>query len=140
MFLIAYGLTLIAFAVIDTLWLSQMTGPLYRPMMGNLLAENFRLGAAIAFYAIYAFGITWFVVWPALNGASMGPGLSGATIMSISISAAILGLFAYGTYNLTGLAVLRDWSLKLSLIDMAWGAVVTTLSANIAVAVARLLK
>ena len=61
---IAYLLTLLVFAVIDTAWLGSMGDRLYRPLIGSMLAENFRLAPAIAFYALYAAGLTIFAVLP----------------------------------------------------------------------------
>lgn len=136
MFVIALVLTLITFAIIDSVWLATMTGRIYRPMMGTLLTERFNMVAAVAFYGLYAFGLTWFLVYPAATGQLPSYGLP--PFVALSVSAAFLGLFAYGTYNLTALAVIRDWSLRLTVIDMAWGAVVTTLGTHIAVALTRL--
>ena len=63
---VAYVLTLIVFAVIDTVWLGNMGNRLYRPLVGSMLADNFRLAPAIAFYALYAAGLTIFAVLPGL--------------------------------------------------------------------------
>lgn len=124
---IAYALTLIAFAVIDTLWLGLMGGRLYRPLIGSMLADNFRLAPAIAFYALYAAGLTLFAVMPGLAEGGWKKAL---------IWGGLLGLFAYGTYDLTNLATLKTWSLKLSLIDMAWGMVVSASASAAACALA----
>ena len=113
---IAYLLTLVAFAVIDTAWLGAMGDRLYRPLIGSMLAENFRLAPAVAFYALYAAGLTIFAVLPGLAEGGWKKAL---------LWGGVLGLFAYGTYDLTNLATLKTWSLKLSLIDMAWGVCVS---------------
>lgn len=129
---IAYALTLIVFAVIDTTWLGTMGDRLYRPLIGSMLAENFRLGPAIAFYGLYAAGLTAFAVLPGLAEGGRKKAL---------LWGGLFGLFAYGTYDLTNLATLKTWSLKLSLIDMAWGVCVSAGSSSIACAIAmRLLK
>lgn len=124
---IAYGLTLIVFAVIDTLWLGLMGDRLYRPLIGSMLADNFRLAPAIAFYALYAAGLTLFAVMPGLAEGGWKKAL---------IWGGLFGLFAYGTYDLTNLATLKSWSLKLSLIDMAWGMVVSASASGAACALA----
>lgn len=129
---VAYVLTLIVFAVIDTTWLGVMGDRLYRPLIGSMLAETFRLGPAIAFYGLYAAGLTLFAVLPGVTDGSWKKAL---------IWGGLFGLFAYGTYDLTNLATLKTWSLKLSLIDMAWGVTVSATSASAACALAlRLLK
>lgn len=129
---ITYFLTLIVFSVIDTVWLGVMGDRLYRPQIGSMLAENFRLAPAIVFYALYAAGLTIFAVLPGLAEGGWKKAL---------IWGGLLGLFAYGTYDLTNLATLKIWSLKLSLIDMAWGMGVSAGSSAIACALAtRLLR
>lgn len=129
---VAYVATLIVFAVIDTVWLGAMGTRLYRPLVGEMLAEKFRLVPAIAFYALYAAGLTFFAVLPGLADQSWKRAL---------LWGGLFGLFAYGTYDLTNLATLKTWSLKLSLIDMAWGVVVSGSAAALAcAAVMRLLR
>jgi uncharacterized membrane protein len=113
---VAYVLTLIAFAIIDTLWLGTMGDRLYRPLIGSMLADNFRLAPAIVFYALYAAGLTLFAVLPGLAEGGWKKAL---------LWGGLFGLFAYGTYDLTNLATLKTWSVKLTLIDMAWGVTVS---------------
>lgn len=122
-----YVLTLVVFAVIDTIWLGTMADRLYRPLIGSMLADSFRLAPAIAFYALYAAGLTMFAVLPGLAEGGWKKAL---------LWGALLGLFAYGTYDLTNLATLKSWSLKLSLMDMAWGMFVSGASSAIACALA----
>lgn len=125
--LISYVLTLVIFAIIDTAWLGAMGERLYRPLIGSMLADNFRLVPALGFYALYAAGLTAFAVLPALAEADWKKAL---------LWGAMLGLFAYATYDLTNLATLKTWSLRLSLIDMAWGASVSAGASAIACALA----
>ena len=113
---LAFSLTWIVFAVIDTIWLGAMGDRLYRPLVGAMLADKFRLAPAIAFYGLYAAGLTVFAVLPGLAADDWRKAL---------LLGGLLGLFAYGTYDLTNLATLKTWSLKLSLIDMTWGVCVS---------------
>lgn len=124
---VTYVLTLVVFAGIDTVWLGTMGDRLYRPLIGSILAENFRLAPAIAFYALYAAGLTLFAVLPGLAEGGWKKAL---------LLGGLLGLFAYGTYDLTNLATLKNWSLKLSLIDMAWGLCVSAAASASACALA----
>lgn len=125
--IVSYVLTLAIFVLIDTAWLGTMSERLYRPLLGTMLADNFRLAPAVAFYALYAAGLTVFAVTPGLAQADWKKAL---------LLGALFGLFAYGTYDLTNLATLKTWSLKLSLIDMAWGVSVSAASSGIACALA----
>eukprot|EP01042_Synura_sphagnicola_P031379 gene31379-40405_t len=118
-----YGISLVIMLVLDMIWLGSTSGILYRPHMQGLIREDIRLVPALIFYALYAFGLTYLVIYPALFGGQVN-------LLNLSLKAALLGLVAYGTYDLTALAVIQGWSLKLSLIDMAWGAVVSLMTAN----------
>ena len=123
---------LIVFSIVDTLCLGSMGGRVYRPLIGDVLADQFRLGPAIAFYALYAAGLTIFAVLPGLREGGWKTALAWG---------ALFGLFAYGTYDLTNYATLKTWGLKITLLDMTWGVVVSGVSSAAACAVAlRLMK
>lgn len=120
---LAWVVTLAIFAAIDTLWLGAMAGRIYRPLIGEMLAEKFRLFPALAFYALYAAGLVIFAV---------SPGLGEGGWKTAVLFGALFGLFAYGTYDLTNYATLKQWGLKITLIDMAWGVVVSGTAAALA--------
>lgn len=129
---LAFVTVLVIFSIIDTLWLGSMADRLYRPLIGEVLAEKFRLAPAVAFYALYALGLTIFAVLPGLKAGNWTTAL---------IWGALFGLFAYGTYDLTNYATLKSWGLKITLMDMTWGVVVSGVSAAAASALAlRLMK
>lgn len=118
----AYFFTLIAFLVIDFIWLSTMASRLYRPAIGDLLAENFRLAPAIIFYLIYAAGLTFLAVRPAL--------ISGQWTTALVYGSAV-GFMAYATYDLTNQATLKSWSTTLTIADLLWGTFVSAAAAII---------
>ncbi len=121
--LIAFLATLIAFPAIDLVWLGYVAHDIYRSRLGALMAPKPILWAALLFYAIYAIGVVWFATLPALNVQNWRHAL---------VQGAVLGFVAYATYDFTNYATLRHWSLTLSLIDLAWGTVLTALVAVIA--------
>jgi uncharacterized membrane protein len=112
---------------LDTLWLSNTSGPLYHRALGEVMAKAPDMKAAIAFYLVYILGILWFAVRPALAAGDWRLAL---------LHGGLFGFFAYATYDLTNLATLKVWSLKVSLIDMAWGAFLTAITASAATLVA----
>lgn len=118
--------TAVVFLALDALMLSLVIQPLFMQHIGPLLADPIRLGPAILFYVGYVAGLVWLVSLPALReGRSVvGP-------------AAVLGALAYGTYELTSYAIMRDWHLSMVLTDLAWGTVLTAVSAWAGVAAAR---
>lgn len=112
-----YLVVLVIMLVIDGIWLGLMVPRLYQPRIGAMLAESPRYIPALFFYLLYAFGIYYFVVSPFVSG-SMG-------MKELVPTAIILGLLAYGTYDLTNYATLKQWSGSLTIIDMVWGAIMT---------------
>ncbi|VTU15791.1 DUF2177 family protein [Variovorax sp. RA8] len=119
-FLIAYATSALVFLAIDATWLATMAGRLYRPAIGHLMRPDVDVKAAVIFYTLYVAGIVIFAVAPALESRSWTSALG---------RGALLGLFAYATYDLTNQATLRDWPWRLTLVDLAWGAVVTAAAA-----------
>ena len=118
--LLAYAATAAALLVLDAVWLGLVAQPLYQRGIGHLMAEQPRWMAAVAFYLVYPLGLLRFALLPYRLDSAMEPTLS---------AAALFGFFAYATYDLSNLATLRDWPVGLSLIDIAWGSVVSTASA-----------
>lgn len=127
--LAAYAGSAIAFFVLDFIWLGFVAIGFYRAEIGSLLLERPNFLAAGAFYLFYVMGIVGFAVLPALGAQSW--------IWAI-VAGIALGLLAYGTYDLTNLATLRDWSWKVSAVDLVWGAFVTGAAALAGYWVARL--
>jgi uncharacterized membrane protein len=115
--LLAYLVTAVVMFVIDLVWLGQVAQPLYQRGIGHLMADEFRLGPAALFYALYPVGLVVFAIAPQ-------KGLAHTALL-----AGLFGLIAYATYDLTNLATLRGWPLGLSLLDMAWGSAVSTVAA-----------
>ena len=112
---IAYLCAGIVMAGLDAVWLTVSNQSLYRAELGSLLASGFRLAPAIAFYLLYLLGVTILAIAPMRAGGARGATLRGA----------LLGLVAYGTYDLTNQATLKTWSLKVTALDLAWGTALT---------------
>lgn len=106
--------------VLDSIWLSTMAGRLYRTELGDLLADDFRVAPALAFYALYIAGVLRFAALPALRNGGLRKAL---------LDGALLGLVAYGTYDLTNQATLRRWPVVVTALDLLWGAFLTGVSA-----------
>jgi uncharacterized membrane protein len=112
-----YALCAAVFFALDFVWLSVATPRIYRPLLGELLAEKPRLGVAAAFYLAYVVGIIALAVLPGVREGS-----AVATLWR----AALFGLLAYATYDLTNLSTIREWPAIVSIADMAWGTAVTS--------------
>ena len=124
----AWLFTFIVMLVIDALWLGVVARDLYQQEMGSLMADPPRWAAAAAFYLAYPLGLVIFAVMPALAERSVGRAVA---------LGALFGLFAYGTYDLTNLAVLQGWPLGLTFVDLAWGTFASAVSAGAGMALTR---
>jgi uncharacterized membrane protein len=121
----AYATAYVAAALVmlglDSVWLTLTADKLYRPLIGDLMLDGFRPAPAIAFYGLYLVGIVVFAIRPAFASGRWPTALGwGAT----------LGFIAYGTYDLTNQATLKIWSVAITTADMAWGSLLTAVSAT----------
>jgi uncharacterized membrane protein len=120
---VAYVAVLIVFGAIDAVWLSTMGPVLYRPALGDILAQNLRIGPAIAFYLLYPIGVVVFAVLPALRTQ---------TPLTAAALALLFGALAYATYDLTNYATLRNWTLQITVLDIGYGALASGIAATAA--------
>jgi len=120
--IVAFIAAAVAFGALDALWLGWAGPNFYRPRLGDILADSFRMAPALVFYAAYVAAIVWFAVRPGLTA-----GLGAAVL-----NGALLGAICYATYDLTNQATLRHWSTTVTVADIAWGAFATAAAAGIA--------
>ena len=118
----------IIFLIIDVIWLSFATKSFYRPLIGNLLADKPVMWAAALFYILYVFGMSLIVIQPCIYSDS---------IFKTIYTGFVFGLVAYGTYNLTNMAVLNGWSPTVTFVDMFWGGSLTAVSASTGLYIAK---
>lgn len=97
--------------VLDMVWLMWIARDWYQQGIGHLMAARPQLGAAAVFYLLFPVGLLVFAVLP---GAQTG-------VARAALLGGLFGFFAYATYDLTNLTVLKDWPIGLSLLDVAWG-------------------
>lgn len=115
-----YGGTLAAFLALDALWLGVVARGFYARQLGEMLRGDPNWTAAGIFYLIYVVGIVVLAVLPGLEVRSPGRALG---------LGALLGLVAYGAYDLTNLATLKGFPVRMVMVDLAWGTVLTGLVA-----------
>lgn len=123
-----YLITATVFLLLDAVMLKAVIKPLFEQHIGGWLLDEIRLRPAILFYMFYIAGVLWFVSIPALRA-----GLP----MNALIGGALLGALAYGTYEFTNYATLRDWSAQMVALDLAWGTLLTGFSAWVGVMAVR---
>jgi uncharacterized membrane protein len=120
--LVAYFIGLVAFVVADIAWLGTMTSRFYRPTLSDILLVSVNLPPAVAFYLLYPIGLILFVVDPALKSNSFA---------MAAVYGWLFGLFTYSTYDLSNYATLRNWSLQLTVMDIAWGTVLAGIASTV---------
>ena len=123
---ILYVSTAAIFLIVDAIMLTLVMKPLFSRHIGPLMADPIRFGPAGLFYAGYVAGLIYLVSLPGLR--------DGAPVL---IPAIIIGAMAYGTYEFTSYAIMRDWHWTMVATDTIWGAALTGFSAWAGVAITR---
>jgi uncharacterized membrane protein len=114
--ILSYLLTTVVFFIIDMLWLGFIAKDFYSRHLVNFLSPQVNWVAAIVFYLLFIVGIFIFAILPAIDKQSWSHAL---------IYGGLFGFFAYATYDLTNLATLSNWPMKVVIIDIIWGFVLT---------------
>jgi uncharacterized membrane protein len=122
MLLKLYAIALPVFFVIDMIWLGLVAKGFYRAQIGALMKPEVNWTAAVVFYLIFIAGLVVFVISPAVEKSSWKHAL---------LFGALFGLVCYATYDLTNLAVAKDWPLLVTIVDMIWG---SALAASVSIA------
>jgi uncharacterized membrane protein len=122
--MLVYSVSYIAasglFFIVDMVWLSIMASRFYRPTLGDMALSGVNVAPAIAFYILYPIGLVIFAILPGLRSGSMTTAL---------LYGALFGFFTYATYDLTNQATLRNWTIQLTLVDIAWGSALAAAAA-----------
>ncbi len=114
--ILSYFLTTLVFFAIDLTWLGLVAKKFYWEQLGDLLKENVNWTAALIFYLIYIVGIFIFSILPAVESGSFKTAI---------LYGALFGFFCYATYDLTNLATMKGFPVKVAIVDMIWGSVLT---------------
>ncbi len=123
-FLISYSSAFLALVIIDGIWLTLTVSKFYRPNLGHLWVEQISYFPAIILYLIYAFALTIILILPSIQGSY--------AISKVMFMGFVFGFAAYGCYDITNHATLKDWPWIVTIVDMLWGATVTALASGIA--------
>ena len=108
------------FLAVDLVWIGLVANPFYQERLAAFLAPEVRWGAALLFYLVFVLGVMVFAALPALAAGS---------VTRAALLGGLLGLVAYGTFDLTCLALFRDFPVAVAVLDLAWGTAVTAATA-----------
>ncbi|MBS0360969.1 MAG: DUF2177 family protein [Proteobacteria bacterium] len=117
---ITYLGTGVAIAILDAIYLTLAGQRVYRPLLDYALADKPDLRAAVVFYLVYVLGVVLLAILPNRD----------ANLGKVALTGAILGCFAYATYDLTNQATLKVWATRITLIDLCWGTFLTCVGAS----------
>lgn len=126
-YLYTYLLTVPVFFAIDMIWLGLVAKGLYAKELSKFLTDKPNWAAAAVFYLAYIAGIIVLAVMPAVEKQSL---------IKAVILGGVFGGLAYATYDLTNLATLKDWPIKIVIIDIIWGMLLTAIVAAISYQIA----
>ena len=116
-----YALTVPIFFAVDIIWLGFVAKKFYRTNLGFILSPDVNWSAAIIFYLLYIAGILIFAVVPAMEKESLVKAL---------LWGGLYGFFTYATYDLTNMATIKNWPLKVVVVDVLWGVLLCSVVAG----------
>src|SRR5215471_4302878 len=119
-YFVRYGVALAVLTIGDALWLGWFGQAVVRPALGPVMRENLIWTPVVLFYVLYAAGVVIFAIDPALRGKSL------AAAAGLGF---LFGFMAYMTYDMTNMATLKAWTIRLLVMDIAWGTFITGLAA-----------
>lgn len=112
-----YAIGVVTCFGLDLLWLGLVAKGFYQRHIGHLMRPDIQWVPAVLFYLIYVAALVVFVAGPAVEKRSL--------LRAVGLGA-FFGLSAYAAYDLTSLALIRDFPLVAGVVDLLWG---STLSA-----------
>lgn len=111
-----YASTAAVFFAVDLVWLGVVAADFYRKHLGHLMRPDVQWAPALLFYLLYLAGVLVFAVLPGLE--------SGSLARAVTLGA-LFGLVAYATFDLTCMALFRDFPLVVVVVDLCWGTLLT---------------
>lgn len=115
-----WPISLALILTLDLIWFSLTVEKFYKPYLGHIISNNFNYVVAAIFYCLYSFGLSYLIILPALE--------ANHTFCRVLFDAFVLGFIAYGAYDLTNQATIKDWPILVTVVDMLWGGVLTALA------------
>lgn len=125
---VRYVVALVVLVVGDIVWLGYFAHAVFQPTLKPILRAEIDWRAAILFYLLYAVGITVFAVAPALANRSAWLAL---------VYGLLFGFLAYMTYDATNYATISAWTIKLAVLDVAWGTFISGVAGLVSYGVTR---
>ncbi len=117
-----YLIALAMFLAIDAVWLATVARTFYVSELGPLLRDQPNFFVAFAFYLIFVFGLVVFVIKPSIEANSF--------VRAVALGG-LFGLVSYATYDLTNLATIKGFGMRVALVDLMWGTVLSAVVSSV---------
>ncbi len=117
-----YLVMFLVFVIVEALMLTFFMAPFFSKHIGHLMRPQINLYVTLLYYLLYVAGVFYFCYF---SGFKLG------SLQQTLISGFLLGLLCYGVYDITNFLVLKDWKIQMTLIDMFWGGIVTSLISGV---------
>jgi uncharacterized membrane protein len=103
--------------VVDLLWIGVLMKGFYLRELGEIARREGgalapRWGAAVLVYLVIPAGLILFVRPMAADEGRLTAAL---------LRGALFGFILYGVYDFTNLATLEKWTIRMTVVDVAWG-------------------
>jgi len=111
--------------VLDLLWLGVIASGFYRNQIGHLMHivdGNMSVNIPAAL-------LTWAVIVTGVQVFAFPRALAIGTLPTFILWGALFGAITYAVYDLTNYAVLKNWTLAVTVADILWGAFVCAATA-----------
>jgi uncharacterized membrane protein len=127
LFLKLYAVAIITFLVLDGLWIGVVASGFYKKQLAYIFTDQVNFTAVALFYLVYTAGLVYLVIEPGL----------GAPVLRVFLTGALVGLMAYGAYDFTNQATIRNWPVVVTVVDLAWGTFATGVVSVVTTMIAR---
>lgn len=124
-FICAWIVSFVVMIALDAVWLMSMTSRFYKPYLNYIFADDFKYMIGLIFYLLYSAGVAYLILMPTIID------INSTTVADIFIKGCVLGCIAYGAYDLTNHATIKNWPAIVTIVDMTWGTCVTGLTSVI---------
>ena len=116
-YILLFTSTAAIFFLIDMIWLGWLAKDFYWDRLDGILTKGYvNWAAAGLFYTIYILGIIYFGTWS---------GIAAKSVKVALLNGALFGFFCYATYDLTNLSLIKEWPVKIVVVDILWGTFLT---------------
>ncbi len=119
--ILSYISWILTLLILDGIMIWFVILPMFKKYIPTYLNTDMNFPAAIAFYLLYILVLLLLVVIPGVESKS--------SLMQVIEKSALFGFWAYMTYELTSMSVMKGWSWNMVAIDTTWGTVLTVIIA-----------